>query len=1676
MKLSLIIISGLLILSLLVPCASANTLLFNPSGAHHLSGESQSYSVILDRAPDGLSGYNISVSVERPAVAEIIDITYPSWTSLTVNSSVPSDQVYIKAVDVSGSSGTLNIPLCTITIRSDNPGTTNITIVPVKVEDRIGGKYTPNATPANLTVTMPVVSTHFGANVTSGINPLTVQFTDTSAGSPSSWNWSFGDSTFSEVQNPIHTYTYHGNFTVALNASNLAHSDILTKPSFINVDPVPSTLPIRIIPLGGTVYVGESGLNITQCVVGAHSLAWFQPGLDPSADIPNATVFFTGTDTSFFVSPANFAARQGTWYNWNPGQTLGTSPIALNVTDPGIDITVTDTTTGIDADGRTIPVGDQISFNLTTNMGTLAERGIVGTPVRIVILGPGATSYTTLSNVSGSITPLSFNVPASEYSTGPIWNTANALYPPGKYNITAWYNVNGMAENYPATGKTISVYRTVNTSTSMLRPVHPFPVVKMVTPASANQNSTISFTLTGTDFQPGGTTVEFRNPVTADILTPTLGTVTATRIDGTLQIPDNTTAGTWNIRVKTDGGENTLAGMFTVVRPPRPVITTMTPATGVRTSIVSFTIAGTNFQPGFGNTTVTLFNQSYNSMNNANLTATLTSVTPTAITGTFMVPEDSPFGNAWRVNVTTLSGGRSTSPITFSVQQQLTPTITSITPATGFQNSTVEVTLAGTNFQIGTEGSNVTLYNQTYFGATGENLSVKITSVTPTTIKGQLTIPKAAPEGDRWIVNVTTVDGGSSTSLVRFSVVKPVPTITSMTPISGVRTSVITFTMAGTNFRPGFGNTTVTLFNQTYFTAHSQNLTANLTSVTPTAITGNFTVPEDSPFGNAWVVNVTTADGGMSMSPVTFVVPQQLTPKITAVTPTSGILNSTLDVTVTGTNFQVGNGGSNVTFFNQTYFDATSEYLVLKITSVTPTTIKGKLTIPKTAPVGDGWFVSMTTVDGGNNLVPLRFTVVKPIPTITTMTPTSGVRTSIVTFTLAGTNYQPGIGNTTVTLFNRTYFNAHNHNVTANLTSLTSTAITGNFTVPEDSPFGNAWVVNVTTADGGMSMSPVTFAVPQQLTPKITAVSPTSGILNSTLEVTVTGTNFQVGNGGSNVTFFNQTYFDATSEYLVLKITSVTPTTIKGKLTIPKTAPVGDGWFVNVTTVDGGNNTVPLRFTVVKPVPTITTMTPTSGVRTSIVTFTLAGTNYQPGIGNTTVTLFNRTYFNAHNHNVTANLTSLTPTAITGNFTVPEDSPFGNAWVVNVTTADGGMSMSPIVFAVPKQLTPAITSITPGYGFQNRTVDVSLAGTNFQIGTSGSNVTLYNKTYFDATGENLSVKITSITPTLIKGKITIPKTAPEGDRWVVNVTTVDGGSSISLVRFLVIKPVPTITTMTPTSGMRTGVITFTLAGTNFQTGVGNTTVSLYNKTYFEAHNHNVTANLQSVTPTAITGNFTVPADDPFGMFWAVSVRTADGGTSPSRIIFTEARQTPTITQLSPGIGYPNSTVGFTIRGANYQPGLTTVNLSSTSYGELPATLYSVSPGQIIGAFQLPANAPLGSWKVNVTTADGGRVGSTFTVNKLPVPSITSFNPKYGYGGTTVNFIVTGNYFQPGERTTVVINRPGQPDVKTNLIAVYPNSISGTADLPAGTPPGLWKVNVTTLDGGQSSLANAITII
>ncbi|MDS4028186.1 MAG: LamG-like jellyroll fold domain-containing protein [Candidatus Contendobacter sp.] len=103
---------------------------------------------------------------------------------------------------------------------------------------------TVDASPKTYTATyvaaIAAPTANFNANLTSGIAPLAINFTDTSAGTVTAWSWNFGDGTTSTDRNPSKTYTKAGNYTVTLTASNSAGSNVASKTSYIKVtDPAP---------------------------------------------------------------------------------------------------------------------------------------------------------------------------------------------------------------------------------------------------------------------------------------------------------------------------------------------------------------------------------------------------------------------------------------------------------------------------------------------------------------------------------------------------------------------------------------------------------------------------------------------------------------------------------------------------------------------------------------------------------------------------------------------------------------------------------------------------------------------------------------------------------------------------------------------------------------------------------------------------------------------------------------------------------------------------------------------------------------------------------------------------------------------------------------------------------------------------------------------------------------------------------------------------------------------------------------------------------------------------------------------------------------------------------------------------------------------------------------------
>lgn len=186
-------------------------------------------------------------------------------------------------------------------------------------------------------LTAPVAN--FQGSPTTGASPLTVNFTDLSTNSPTSWDWNFGDgTTHSYVKNPSHIYNNPGDYTVTLIASNSCGSDSEIKTNYIHVTSGPyiyssSIVVTRAYEKRTNSYYGkavitvldEYGAKVRGAEVSAH---WSGLTSDYDMGITNVKgqVTFnsdkrTVPHCGYFVENVDNIVKSGYWFNSGIGET-----------------------------------------------------------------------------------------------------------------------------------------------------------------------------------------------------------------------------------------------------------------------------------------------------------------------------------------------------------------------------------------------------------------------------------------------------------------------------------------------------------------------------------------------------------------------------------------------------------------------------------------------------------------------------------------------------------------------------------------------------------------------------------------------------------------------------------------------------------------------------------------------------------------------------------------------------------------------------------------------------------------------------------------------------------------------------------------------------------------------------------------------------------------------------------------------------------------------------------------------------------------------------------------------------------------------------------------------------------------------------------------------------------
>jgi PKD repeat protein len=179
----------------------------------------------------------------------------------------------------------------------------------------------------------------FTASNVTPIEEQTITFTDASLGTPTTWNWSFGDGQYSSLQNPTHAYsgwsiTYFKLFNVTLNITKSGVPNAtLTKTNYINVSQIkPTILPYTVNKTSGTGYA-PPGLPVqfgNQYSYGyADAFDWYFEGVHNTSLNPIVTFNVPG------VFHVNYSATnemgRSAWYN-STYSVLGHAPTVSGIT------------------------------------------------------------------------------------------------------------------------------------------------------------------------------------------------------------------------------------------------------------------------------------------------------------------------------------------------------------------------------------------------------------------------------------------------------------------------------------------------------------------------------------------------------------------------------------------------------------------------------------------------------------------------------------------------------------------------------------------------------------------------------------------------------------------------------------------------------------------------------------------------------------------------------------------------------------------------------------------------------------------------------------------------------------------------------------------------------------------------------------------------------------------------------------------------------------------------------------------------------------------------------------------------------------------------------------------------------------------------------------------------
>ena len=1215
----------------------------------------------------------------------------------------------------------------------------------------------------------------------------------------------------------------------------------------------------------------------------------------------------------------------------------------------------------------------------------IVETGMVGVTVRNPDPNTGVSNALSLSVVNPvpALTSISPNSAATG-SPGIMLTLTGANFVPGaivQWNgnnrVTTFRDGAQLTAQIPNTDLTTAGTATVgvvnpapgggqsNTLNFTIASPSPIPRITTISP-DAIQAGSAGFILTvnGSGFA-NSSVVRFNgNP-----LPTTFGS--ANQLTAQVSASDIVNSGPASITVfnPPPGGGTSNAAILSVSVPPNPVpaITTLNPS-AVTSGGGPFTL------------TVTGSNFVQNSVVRFNGQDRQTSfISSTELRATILASDILNGGSATITVFNPTPAGGVSNPLTLTINFA-PPTITQLSPISAVAGGPAfQLTVFGTNFAPGS----VARWN-------GQDRVTQFIGVTELAI--QVPAADIANVGSATISVFSPPPGGGLSNEVTFNInqaARPVPRITTINPNNASAGGAdFMLTVNGQNFvsdsvvRWNGSPRPTTFANSTMLTA--QIPAADIASAGTANVTA-FTPPAGGGESNAAVFTINA--------------PTNPVPTITSLNPAAvGAGGQAFTLTVNGTGFVPGSvvqvNGEN----RQT-------------TVVSATQLTAQITAEDIAVSGSVAIRVFNPAPGGGTSNQVEFTVINPVPTITSLHP-NVVAEGSGAFVLAvnGTNFVFGAQILINNVPRITSFSP---------TQLTTTIQASEVVTPTTL---NVQVVN--PLPGGGTSNTVTLEVRRRNPiPRVASISPeTVPASGPGFVLIVTGSGFVQGSVAKVNGQDRQTDF-------------VSDTSLAVQIPASDIATGGTLAITVFNASPGGGMSNPATLMVNNPAPRITSISPDAAAAGSpAFTLIINGS----GFVTTSVVRF------AGNDLPTSFVTSSQLSAV-----VPASSLAGAA-TVPVTVfnpAPGGGTSNAATFSITNP-TPVIANITPNQALA--------AGPSFTLTVNGSG--FVSGLVVRVNGQDRQTNFvngTQLTATILASDITAGGT--------LNITVASpapGGATSNTVPLAVINPVPAISGLSPNAVVVGGAaFTLTVNGSGFVPGA--------------VVNWNGSARMTAfVNSSQLTAQITAADVASIGAANVTVVNPTPGGgvsNTATLAISNQPNPTPALTALSPNsIAAGSAAFVLTVNGTSFVPG------AVVNWNGSPRTTTFVSGTQLTAQITAEDVAAQGVASVTVVNpAPGGGVSNALTFTATPpnpVPTLTSLTPNTAaVGSPAFTLTVNGTNFVPG----AVVNWNGSPRQTTFFSAsqLFAQILAG--DIANVGTASVTTVNPTP--GGGASNALTFTI-